>query len=464
MALRAMGLKGLITAGSSYSLTDPNMGSLLARLVGNATHTGTAINDVNSMQVTAFWSCVRIVSETTGGMPLSIYEVDSTNGNLTKVDHDLGAILIDSPNANMTKVEFWEALAANLAQQGNAFAMRDTRTDGSIFQLTPMASSLVTPGIDKDTGLVVYDYNDRGKWITLPQEKVWHIKGFGMNGLVGLSPIVYGRNALGIGLTTEEFQGKFFANGASPSLVVSVPQWLNTQQRQQARENLEKMWGGMDNVHKARLLEGGMTVQPSTMQLREAQFSELRGLTLQEIARLMRVPPHMIMDLSRSTNNNIEQQSLEFVMFSMLPYTTRLESSISKWLMRPDERRKYVAKFSLDHLLKADAASRGTLLSQLVNCGVLNRNEVRATIDRNRSDAPGMDDYTAQMQYVPVGMLAQLAAKGASAMPMGGKRTDPIDAEYVMLGGKAVDVGTLRAVVDLLAQSGQTVPAVPSSH
>lgn len=411
---RALGLKGLITSGSSYSLTDPNFGTLLAKLMGNATHVGKPVNDQNAMEITAFWSCVRVISETMGSLPITIYEIDQRNGNLNPTEHDLSSVLANSPNAEMTKVEFWETVAANLAQQGNAFALMDKRPDGSLIQLTPMPSGTTTVGWDRATGKKIIDYNDRGQWVTLPAEKVWHVKGFGMNGLVGLSPLMYGRQALGIGLAAEEFQAKFFANGAAPSLIVSVPQWLDPKQRQQARENLERMWQGMDNAHRARLLEGGMTVQPSTMKLQEAQFHELRGLTVQEICRLMRVPPHMVMDLSRSTNNNIEQQSLEFVMFSMLPYTTRLEASISKWLFPVSDRRTYVARFNIDGLLRADAAARSSLLSQLVNCGVLSRNEVRAIEGRNRSDAPGMDDYTAQMQYVPVGMLAQLAEKSVS--------------------------------------------------
>lgn len=413
--IRVLGLKGAMeSAGSSYSLSDPNFGTLLAKLMGHSTHTGKPVNATTSMEVTTFWACIRIISETFGGLPLDVYERDPRTKNLTPIDHDLGIILKSQPNADMTKVEYWEAKAANLAQQGNCFSIRDTRKDGSIISLTPVETSRATVGRNRN-GEIKYDINDRGRWEEFPRDKVWHVKGFGLNGLVGLSPLQYARQALGVSLASEEFQAKFFANGASPSFIVSVPQWLNETQRIIARENLEKLWGGMDNAHKARLLEGGMKPEGGTMPLKDAQFMELRGLSIQEICRVHRVPPHMVMDLSRSTNNNIEQQSLEFVMYCVLPYITRFEASISRWLLKPEERLKLVVRFNLDGLLRADAAARGELHSKYAQNGVMNRNEIRQLEGRNRVDDPAMDMYTVQTQLVPIGRLDAIAERMTKA-------------------------------------------------
>jgi HK97 family phage portal protein len=374
------------------------------------------MNETASMQVTAFWSCIRVITETFGTLAPTgaVYEKDR-DGNLRRVDHDVSAILFETPNAEMTTVELHEALIGNIAQQGNGFALVDKRNDGSIFNMIPFAVGRTAVGRDPRTGKRQYDFNDRGKWTTYPAEKVWHIKGFGLDGLVGLSPLVYGRQALGLASAAEEFQAKFFANGASPSLIVSVPQWLNEKQRQQARENLEKMWSGLGNAHSARLLEGGMTPHPHSQKMQEAQFHELRGFSVEEIARVMRVPPHKIMKLDRSTNNNIEHQDLEFRSDTMLPYTTRMETSAHKWLFKPEERSRFVVRYDLDALLRADSAARGELHSAYVQNGIYNRNEVRVREGKNRVlGNPMMDAYTVQTNLAPIEMLPDLAEKLAS--------------------------------------------------
>lgn len=425
-AVRSLLRKGTIASGMSMDITNHEFGTVLQRLWGTRTHAGVTVNDRTALQVTAWWGCVRVISETVGGLPKDIYEKDR-HGNLTRVDHDLSAVLIGSPNPDMTSVEAHEAIAANLAQQGNAFAFRETRSDGSVLSLYPIEAGRVTVGV-KD-GEVVYDVLDRGRWEPYPRDKIWHIKGFSANGIVGLSPLVYARNALGLALVSEEFQSKFFAQGASPSFVVSVPNWLTDKQRAQARENLEKLWSGMDNVHRARLLEGGMTVNPGTMKLQEAQFAELRRETIYEICRAMRVPPHLVMELARSTNNNIEHQSLEWVTYGVMPYTTRLESSATKWLFKPEERSRFVLRYNLDGLLRADSAARGELISKLTQNAVLSRNEARAMEGLNRVNDPMMDAYTCQLQLVPISMLQALAdaqARGKVQAPAPKSLTDAL--------------------------------------
>lgn len=413
--LRALGLKELTTmaGGRTYSLTDPEFSTALSRIMGTGTSTGKAVNHTNSMQVSSFWACIRLLSQTTGGLPVATFERDRSNGNLKRIEHDLLSVIAESPNADMDKVGFWTTYAANDAQQGNPMAFIDRRNDGSVISLYPIPTSTVTVGRNKNTGRIEYDVYDRGRWQTYPREKIWHTPGFGFNGLVGLSPLQNAREALSISLTSEEFQARFFANGASPSFIVSVPQWLTEPQREQARKNLEELWGGLDNAHKARLLEGGMKPEAGTMPLQEAQFSELRGFSVYEICRFMGVPPHLVMELERSTNNNIEQQFLEFQMLSIMPYTNRYESSITKWLLKPEERGRIVVKFNLDGLLRADSAARGELIAKFVQNAILSRNEARQLEGKNRVEGAGMDDYTVQLQLVPISMLQPIAERQA---------------------------------------------------
>lgn len=411
--LTVLGLKQLTTQ-RSYSLTDAEFGTALQRLLGMSTYTGKTVTEDNSMSVSAFWACIRLLSRTVGGLPASVYERDRNTGNLTKIDHDLNDVLFAQPNSEMDRVGHWEAMTANIAQQGNGVSIIARRSDGSLISSTPIPAGRVSVGRDR-YGDLVYDINDRGKWETYPADKVWHVRDFSFNGLVGLSPLVYHRNMLAVSMSAEEFQAKFFANGASPSFIVSVPQWLNEGQRKIARENLDQLWGGLENAHKARLLEGGMKPEGGTMPLKEAQFQELRGFSVEEVCRAMGVPQHMVGKLDRSTNNNIEQQSLEFVMYSIMPYTTRFESSISRWLFRPEERKRFVVRFNIDGLLRADSAARGELISKLRQSGILSANEGRQLEGRNRVDAPGMDDYHVQGAMVPLAMLQQLAEKAVRA-------------------------------------------------
>lgn len=396
----------------TYTLTNPTFGKLLG---GQATYAGKSIDENSAMMVSTAWACVRLLSQTIGYLPWAIYEQDG-KGNSTRIDHDLSAVLIDSPNVDMTSVEFKEAKVTNLSLQGNCYSLKETRTDQSISALYPIPTCYVQNKISKD-GEIYYAINDRGKWDDYPREKIWHVKGFGSNGLAGLSPIAYARQTLGLSLATEEFQARFFSAGAAPSWLVSIPNWLHPDQRVIARENIQRLVAGNENAHKAWLLEGGMTAQPGTMPLADAQFLELRGLTVDEVCRWFGVPPHLVAKLDRSTNNNIEQQSLEFIMYGLQHYLTRFESSATKWLFKPDERKRFFLRFNVDALLRADAVGRAALWSAGAQNGYLNRNEIRAKEGWNRSNDAGMDSYTVQSNLVPIDKLGALADKQAAPTP-----------------------------------------------
>jgi HK97 family phage portal protein len=264
-------------------------------------------------------------------------------------------------------------------------------------------SNNVEPQRNRETGLIEYRINDRGKWETVPRDKVWHVKGFGSNGLQGFSPIGYARQAMGVALAAEEFQARFFASGAKPSLVAKLPDWLEDDVREKAKRNLREHWGGLENSHKLQLLEGGMTLENVSMPLQDAQFIQLRGFSREEILGLYRMPPHLGGDLSRSTNNNIEQQALEFIMYTLAPYLTRIEASATKWLIPVAERSRFILRFNVEALLRADATTRAELHSKYVQNGIMNRNEVRAIEKLPRVEGQGMDDYTVQSNL----MLAQ---------------------------------------------------------
>jgi HK97 family phage portal protein len=417
-AIRAIAMKSGIYGSVPLSLSssagwDSTGGSL----------TGRTVNDDTAMQVSVVWSCIRILSETIGALPMAVYE-DKGNGDVKKIDHQVGEVLIRTPNFDMTSTEYREATITNLCLRGNSYSLKETNGAGELISLYPIPSSQVTPR-RKDSGAIEYRVLERGKWETYPQEKIWHVKGFGSNGLVGYSPIGYVRQAMGLALATEEFGARFFSQGAKPSGFISVPEWLKDDQRKIARELVDSKFAGLENAQRLQLLEGGMKYESVTMPLEDAQFLETRRFQLDEICRIYRVPPHMVANLERATFSNIEHLSQEFVMYTLMPYLTRFEQASTKWLFRAADRGKYFLRFNVEGLLRADAAGRAQFYSQMLQNGVYSRNEVRALENKNRVD--GLDDYTVQSNMTLVNFLEQLSqpkADSKAAAPNRGTKFD----------------------------------------
>lgn len=454
--VQAVGLKAAQWAsGETVSTTDPRLG----KFFGGETYTGKTVNEATAMQISVVWACVRILSESVGQLPWGVYEKQK-NGNSAKVDdHPLNTILNYSPNADMTHVEFREAIQTNLGLQGNGYCFREVNGAGEVSSLYPIPSSMVKPMRSKTTGDITYDVLERGKWINYPREKIWHIKGFGSNGLVGYSPIGCMRQAMAVALATEEFQARFFGQGARPSAILKIDKWLDDNQRKKARENVNDMVGGLENAHKVALLEGGMDLQTWGLPLDDLQFVELRRFSLHEICRIYGIPPHRVADLEKASFNNIEQLSLEFVMFTLLPWLRRWEESANRWLLKPGQQERFTVRFNFDGLLRADSQARAEFLRTMVANGVMSRNEARAKENLNRVEGGGMDDYTVQSNMATIDMLEQIVSGAKSgdthfniappALNMGGLNIKMPDqaAPVLNLGGLRVDApvnATLR--------------------
>lgn len=401
--------KAAAYAGQALSLTDA---SGWRPLLGGSTSSGRAVNDTTAMQVSAVWACIKILAESVGMLPLAVYERQK-NGNAEKVDHPLSEILVDSPNGDMTTVEFREAGQVNLGLQGNGYNLVERRGDGNVLSLYPLPAITVVPERNRQTYEIQYRVLERGKWETYPREKIWHLRGFGFNGLIGYSPIGMMRQAMGLSLASEEFGARVFAQGAHTSGVVKIPQWLKDDQRAAAQKNLQDVYAGLENAHKLMLLEGGMEFDANAGMIppQELQLLELRKFQVHEICRLYRVPPHMVADLERATFSNIEQMSLEFVMFTLLPWLRRWEASADRWLLKPGDRTRFFVRFNFEGLLRADSQARAEYLTKMVANGLMSRNEARAKENLNRSTEAGMDDFTVQSNMVSVDDLSKLVAK-----------------------------------------------------
>ena len=418
-AIRSMLIKAI--GGESYTAMDSGLG----RWFGGPTVSGVRVSEDSMLKVAAAWSCCRILSETIGSLPWAMYKRDAKTGNSERADeHSLSRVLMEKPNPDMTSVEFREASVLNLCQNGNAYSLIE-RAGSEIVSLYPMHAPCVTP--QRNEGVVSYRVQESGGKVEVyPQEKIWHVKGFGRNGLVGLSPLGAAREVLGTATAMEQFGAAFFSQGGKPAGVISMPGYLQKEQRAIARENLNQMMGGLGNAHRFALFEGGMKPEPwGEMSLDDMQFIMSRKFSIQEICRFYRIPPHMVADLERATFSNIEQQSQEFVQYTLMPYFTRIEDSVSRWLLTAADRSAgYFLRFNFEGLLRADSAARATFVAQMLQNGVMTRNEVRAKENLNASDDEGMDDFTVQMNMTTIENLAAVEPPDVTEAALASTATD----------------------------------------
>ena len=369
------------------------------RFLMGPTAAGKNVNERSAMQLTAVYACVRILAEGVAGLPLHLYKCGKNGSREKAVDHPLYFLLHDEPNPEMTSFVFRETLMTHLLLYGNCYCqiIRDGR--GQVTALYPLMPNQMS--VDRDEkGQLYYTYLRSGEeadtmkkgTVYLLPEDVLHIPALGFDGLVGYSPIAMAKNSIGMGLACEEYGAKFFANGAAPSGVLEHPGTIKDITR--LRESWNAIYGGSKNAGKVAILEEGMHYSPISISPNEAQFLETRKFQVDEIARIFHVPPHMIGDLERSTFSNIEQQSLEFVKYTLNPWVCRWEQALTKSLLSPKEKREYCIKFNVDGLLRGDYQSRMNSYAVGRQNGWMSANDIRELENMDKiSEEQGGDLY-----------------------------------------------------------------------
>jgi len=344
------------------------------------TPAGKLVNETTAMQTSIVYACVRILAEAIACLPLHVCEKSGDIGKEFKTDHPLYRLLHDEPNDEMTSFLFRETLMAHLLLWGNAYAqiIRDGR--GYPAALYPLLPDRMT--VERNAGgKLVYTYqSDKGQ-IKLGRENILHIPGLGFNGVVGYSPIAMAKNAIGMSIAIEEYGAKFFSNGANPGGVLEHPGTVKDIQR--IKDSWNAGYQGSSNAHKIALLEEGLKFHQIGIPPDQAQFLETRKFQINEIARIFRVPPHMVGDLEKSSFSNIEQQSLEFVKYSLGPWVMRWEQSMQQALILPSEKSTLMIKFNLDGLLRGDYQTRMRGYATGIQNGFFSVNDVRALEDMN---------------------------------------------------------------------------------
>ena len=407
-----------IFSGLFHSRDKPKnqtVGSAYTFFMGGSS-SGKAVTERSAMQMTAVYSCVRILSEAVAGLPLHFYRYTEDGGKEKAIDHPLYNLLHDEPNPEMTSFIFRETLMTHLLLWGNAYAQIIRNGKNEVIALYPLMPNKMEVSRDK-SGQLYYTYvtqpeeahTMKGTVFYLRPSEVLHIPGLGFDGLVGYSPIAMAKNAIGMAVACEEYGAKFFANGAAPGGVLEHPGTIKDPQR--VRESWQSTFGGSGNSNKVAVLEEGMKYTPIGISPEQAQFLETRKFQINEIARIFRVPPHMVGDLEKSSFSNIEQQSLEFVKYTLDPWIVRWEQSIRRALLTPEEKKKYFVKFNLEGLLRGDYQSRMNGYAIGRQNGWMSANDIRELENQDRIPAEEGGDL-----YLVNGNMMPLKDAGAAYM------------------------------------------------
>lgn len=394
------------------------------------TTSGKPVNETTAMQTTAVYSCVRILAETLASLPLHVYKYKDGGGKELVHDHPLYWLLHDEPNPEMTSFVFRETLMSHLLIWGNAYAQVIRDGAGRVMALYPLLPNKMQ--VERDArGELYYIYSkdtDENPMIKkygeiiLKKDEVLHIPGLGFDGLIGYSPIAMAKNAVGMTLACEEYGASFFANGANPGGVLEHPGILKDPAK--VRESWNAVYRGANNAHKVAVLEEGMKYQQIGIPPEEAQFLETRKFQLNEIARLYRIPPHMIGDLDKSSFSNIEQQSLEFVKYTLQPWLIRWEQTLQSALLLPGEKGTYFIKLNVDGLLRGDYQSRMNGYATGRQNGWFSTNDIREMENLNPIPAEEGGDL-----YLINGSMTKLKDAGAFAGESAPEETKPEEAE-----------------------------------
>lgn len=352
------------------------------------------------MQVSAVFACVRIIAETVASLPLNVYERQADGGKVRAPTHPLYAVLHSVGNDEMTAFGVRELLQTHLCLYGNGFAEIEYDAAGRIRGLWPIRPDRVTPFRTEDGPIAYKVVLPNGQQIILPKDRIFSIVGFGGDGIKGASVLQMARESIALSIATEKYGAKFFGNGARPGGVLEHPATMSQDAQDRLRGSWNEMHSGLDRAHRIAILEEGMTYKSIGLPPEDSQFLQTRKFQIGEIARIFRVPPHMIGDLERATFSNIEHQSIEFVVHCIRPWLVRWEQSIQQQLFTERDKSRYFAEFNVDGLLRGDIKSRYEAYAIGRQNGWLSANMILKMENMDPIGAEG-DIYLVPLNMVP---------------------------------------------------------------
>lgn len=356
---------------------------------GGKSSSGVYVNENSALTLSAVYACIRILSETLAHPPLIVYEREKGGGVKPAEDLPIYWALKNEFNDHMTSLIARESVMGHVATYGNGYFEIERKRNGEAVQLWPMLPDRTRPILNK--GKLRYETTIDGKTIPISASNTIHIPGMGFDGYIGYSPIQMARQAIGLGQATEEFGGRYFSQGSKSGGFMMYPGALSKQAKDNIRDSAEADMQGLDQAHRITILEEGIKFVPTTIPPNDAQFLETREFQVIEIARFYRMQLHKLQYLKEATYSNIEQQAIEFVMDTMLPWYIRWEQEINRKLwLTPEDRKRYFCKFNLNSLLRGDSNARAQFYKSGIETGWMTRNEARALEELEPLD--GLDE------------------------------------------------------------------------
>ena len=377
---------------STSSLRNPQ--AWLLNLLGGTTNAGETVNPTSSLGLSAVYAATSIISNTIASLPCKVYK-DVANNRTEHASHALNFIISQEPSDHMTSFMFFQTMQTSALLWGNAYARIHRDAAGRPYSIEYLHPSTVKPTLHEN---ILY-YKVDGERTPLLAYDMLHVAGLGFNGIVGKGVIEVARENIGLGLAAQSYGSEFFANGGNLAATLETDHKLSDE----ALDRLQTSWhqnsGAKGKRAGTKVLEQGLKYKAITIPPEQAQFILTRKLAVTDIARYFGLPPHLIADLDRSTNNNIEHQSIEYVQHCIRPWIKRWEQELNKKLFRNDEKGIYKIKFNLNSLLRGDIKSRAEYFSKLFSIGAISQNEIRRLESQNSVE--GGDRYYVQNTMIP---------------------------------------------------------------
>lgn len=357
---------------------------------------GKVVSADKAIHLSAVWACVRLLSESVSTLPLKVYERQQDGSRKPATNHPAYQVLCRRPNSEMTPSRFMLMLVASICLRGNAFVEKKMIGNKLVSLVPLLPQHMVVKRLD--SGSLEYTYTEAATKRVIPVKNIMHIRGFGLDGICGMMPMMAGRDVIGSAMAVEESAAKIFENGLQSSGFLSADQALAEDQRERLRGYMQAFTGSR-NAGKIMVLEGGLKYQNVTMNPEAAQMLESRAFSIEEICRWFRVPPFMVghADKQSSWASSVEGMNLQFLTNTLRPLLVNIEQEISRCLLDDDE---LFAEFSVEGLLRADSAGRSAYYTTALQNGWMSRNDVRRL--ENLPPIEGGELYTVQLNLTPL--------------------------------------------------------------
>lgn len=359
------------------------------------------VDSDKALTFTAVWSAIKLLSEAVSSLPMGVFTDDDGN-KYPDTSNPLYNIIKYKPNNYQSRSTFLEKIMMDILTNGNSYVFIERNGAGKVTQLLPLNFDDVT--ITTKDGYLFYETKNG----FFDSSDILHFKTLSQDGIVGLSPIDQCKNAIGWGMAVEEFGNTFFKNGAKLSGVLQTDRALSETAIDRLRNSFNNVYSSLSGANQTAILEEGLTFKPVSINPDQAQFLSSRTFSIEEVGRIFRVAPHLLYDLSKSSFNNVEMQSQEFLTFSLLPYLVKIEQEMNLKLFTSNELGKTFIEFNVNGLLRGNVKDRSDYYRTMINIGAMSINEVRRKENMNKIEDG--DKHFMQMNMTTIEKIGEDAA------------------------------------------------------